>query len=177
MNNAQPEHGYLEAHMHACTHPRTSHHRHFVSAWLQSCACAHACTWRPATGQRRTHARRRAQGQGAQATPPPAARSHLTVPETPCTTSGPGAADDDAYGDAGQVLNEPMRRIALGAAGGGGPQQQQQGPGRFEDNTPSRRATKSRRVALAKQGAWVRGWARRTACGRSAAGGYLGGVG
>jgi hypothetical protein len=71
--------------------------------------------------------------QGAMPTPAPV-RMHMTVPETP---DGPPAA---AAAAAQQALQERLKAVQLAGGEGGG-------PGRFEDNTPSRRATKSRRVA------------------------------
>lgn len=82
-------------------------------------------------------------------TPGPA-RVQMTVPETPSSAA------------TAQVLNERLKAVQLGG-GVGAPG----GPGRFEDNTPSRRATKSRRVALQNGGA--RGpaelhWPSQTPC-------------
>ncbi|KAG2453441.1 hypothetical protein HYH02_001663 [Chlamydomonas schloesseri] len=72
--------------------------------------------------------------EGAMPTPGPA-RVQMTVPETPSSAA------------TAQVLNERLKAVQLGG-GAGAPG----GPGRFEDNTPSRRATKSRRVALQNAG-------------------------
>ncbi|GIL90632.1 hypothetical protein Vretifemale_18411 [Volvox reticuliferus] len=66
--------------------------------------------------------------EGAMPTPGPV-RVQMTVPETPSF----------AISAAAQVLNDRLKAVHLASAAG---------PGRFEDNTPSRRATKSRRVAL-----------------------------
>ncbi|KAG2453440.1 hypothetical protein HYH02_001663 [Chlamydomonas schloesseri] len=55
--------------------------------------------------------------------------------------------DADGAGEDAEVLNERLKAVQLGG-GAGAPG----GPGRFEDNTPSRRATKSRRVALQNAG-------------------------
>ncbi|GLI64442.1 hypothetical protein VaNZ11_007713 [Volvox africanus] len=66
--------------------------------------------------------------EGAMPTPGPVG-VQMTVPETPAFAATAAA----------QVLNERLKAVRLASAAG---------PGRFEDNTPSRRATKSRRVAL-----------------------------
>ncbi|KXZ53084.1 hypothetical protein GPECTOR_8g76 [Gonium pectorale] len=78
---------------------------------------------------------------------------HVPDPGDPVIES-PVSSDDEDDGaaaaaerkaDGAEVLNDRLKAVQLGADGAG------PGPGRFEDNTPSRRAPKSRRVALEKK--------------------------
>lgn len=74
---------------------------------------------------------------------PAQARAQMTVPETPSSAMAATA----------QVLQQRLKQVSLAAGAPGG-------PGRFEDNTPSRRATKSRRVALQGAGGGLSAWLR-----------------
>ncbi|GLC43138.1 hypothetical protein PLESTM_001434900 [Pleodorina starrii] len=69
--------------------------------------------------------------------------------EADCSDSeaadGEGAVGGEKPDDGAEVLNERFKAVHLAPLGG---DPLGAGPGRFEDNTPSRRATKSRRMAL-----------------------------
>ncbi len=80
--------------------------------------------------------------QGSMPTPAQA-RAQMTVPETPSSAMAATA----------QVLQQRLKQVSLAAGAAGG-------PGRFEDNTPSRRATKSRRMALQGAGGGSSAWLR-----------------
>ncbi|KAG2439371.1 hypothetical protein HXX76_004729 [Chlamydomonas incerta] len=73
--------------------------------------------------------------------------AHLPDPGDPLDVEGEEDGDADGAAEDAEVLNERLKAVQLGG-GVGAPG----GPGRFEDNTPSRRATKSRRVALQNAG-------------------------